>query len=378
MIYRNRKSNLRLFLIMILTAISVMLPTMTFAWIRTNIVRITPIVAISEIRQQQKFTSVCHRQHKRSNLVRSYSSSSSFPNEDSRTKTTSNNNDKGTILVLGGTGYLGQNVCREAAKFGYNVISLSRRGLPSSKSTTTVDDKYLAPQGGYVDYRSGDARKVDSIQNILFENNNGNNIVGIVHCIGLLFDSESGIGEYNIYVSGSGSIPDSESTYDKITRETAFNAIDCATQYAKESITVDSNDNQKQQLPFVFTSAAEAGWPEMIGGQLIEALMPEFLKRYLIAKRAVESKLLSTSSNEVNVLRPIIVRPSLIYSPMQLASLPSVATFTIANKIGVPFVDRPVTVQSLAQAIIQSISDNTVTGIQRYQQIDTLYEQFNK
>jgi nucleoside-diphosphate-sugar epimerase len=177
-----------------------------------------------------------------------------------------------------------------------------------------------------------------------------------------LFDDASGLGPYNRLVSGSGSVPDSAATYDDITRVTAFNAIDAAVDYAER--------NGKQNFPFVFTSAAEAGWPEVTGGPFIERFVPDFLHRYLVAKRAVESRLLN--SDETKNLRPVIMRPSLIYSLDRPASFPAVGAFMVGNKLGLPFVDRPVSVQSVANAIVRAVSREDARGIQRYPQIDAL------
>ena len=74
------------------------------------------------------------------------------------------NNDRGKILVLGGTGFLGQTICRRATAEGYSVTSMSRRGLPEkSNSMATL------PTSATIDYRIGDARQKDSISNILDE-----------------------------------------------------------------------------------------------------------------------------------------------------------------------------------------------------------------
>merc|ERR1719454_196948 len=48
----------------------------------------------------------------------------------------------------------------------------------------------------------------------------------VCHCIGLLFDVNSGIDFLNTFTSASGSKPDESSTYDNITRQSAFNVID--------------------------------------------------------------------------------------------------------------------------------------------------------
>jgi hypothetical protein len=156
-------------------------------------------------------------------------------------------------------------------------------------------------------------------------------------------------------------VPDEGSTYDDITRKTAFYAIDATQQYATQQ--------KRTSFPFIFVSAAEAGWPDMPGGSIIENnLAPEWLRRYLSAKRSVEGKMMES----FGALRPIIFRPSLIFSYERLASLPPVGAFFVGNKIGLPFVDRPVTVQALAAAVIKSLEDTSVSGVQRYREIDKL------
>jgi nucleoside-diphosphate-sugar epimerase len=268
----------------------------------------------------------------------------------------SSSSSNGKLLVLGGTGYLGQAVCQRAVQDGYAVTSLSRRGLPPSSSTTAnnnVDSRM-------VDYRQGDARQKSVISSIL----NEGGYTGLIHCIGLLFDEPSGLGSYNRLVSGSGSLPDAESTYDTITRLTAFHAMDAAMEYAQAS--------GMQPFPFGFTSAAEAGWPEVTGGSFVESnLAPDFLKRYLAAKRAVETRLLASTP----VLRPIIVRPSLIYSTDRPMSFPSVGAFFVGNALGLPFVDRPVTVQAVSTALVRAVLQPqyaSVQGILRYPEMDRL------
>lgn len=146
---------------------------------------------------------------------------------------------------------------------------------------------------------------------------------------------------------------------------TAFNAIEGTTDYVKANGLVGSD------FPFVFVSAAEAGWPDVPGGQAIEQyLAPDWLRRYLQAKRAVEAKL--SEVEKESLLRPVIPRPSLIYSLDRPASYLPVGAFFVGNTIGLPFVDRPVTVQSLANAIVRSIAQQSVRSVLRYAQIDEL------
>ncbi len=280
---------------------------------------------------------------------------------------------KGKVLVLGGTGFLGQTICRRALLEGYSVTSLSRRGLPSPNNESGTGSAFSSSSSSTrgaitsssIDYRRGDARQVETIRRILDEGN----YVGVIHCIGLLFDDASGLGTYNRLVSGSGSVPDENSTYDTITRLSAFNAIEASIAYWQQRKKVDGAPDR---LPFVFTSAAEAGWPDVVGGAQIEQFVaPEWLKRYLTAKRAVEGRLMDDTSVNA-ILRPIIARPSLIYSLDRPASYLSVGAFFVGSRLGLPFIDRPVTVQSVANAMVRSLSRESVEGVLRYPEIDAL------
>jgi hypothetical protein len=300
---------------------------------------------------------------------------------------TTSNSSKGKLLILGGTGFLGQCICRRALLEGYKVTSVSRRGVPppdksasnNNNNSTVSSSSSAAPASSRptqisvssIDYRKGDARHPDTVSTILQEGG----YVGVIHCIGLLFDNESGLGTYNRLVSGSGSIPDGNSSYDSITRISAIYAIDAAIEYTSSRRRSDDDDTNSFRLPFIFVSAAEAGWPDVVGGPQIEQfLAPEWLRRYLAAKRAVEEKLLHshTEPSAKTFLRPVIVRPSLIYSLDRPASYLPVGAFFVGNRLGLPFVDRPVTVQSLANAIVRSLSREEVEGVLRYSDIDAL------
>lgn len=248
---------------------------------------------------------------------------------------------KPKILVLGGTGFVGYNFIEQATRKGYDVVSLSRRGEPKAASPVTESVQWV----------KGDAVDKDTMQKTFkaygpFD--------ACVHAIGLLFDSESGLKGFNPAVSGSGSIPDDSATYDRITRVTAFNAIDCLQKQRPK--------RGSDKAVFVFVSAAEAGWD-------FKAPV-NFLERYLVAKRAVEGKLLDPPT--ANKFRSVVFRPSLIWTPQKPAALLSVVPFFVASTIGVPFVDRPVRVDALTGAMLKSIEDSTVNGVQRFKEIDTL------
>ena len=126
-----------------------------------------------------------------------------------------------------------------------------------------------------------------------------------------------------------------ESTYDRITRETAFNVIE-----AVQGDITKLPPPLGSPTPLAFVSCAEAGWPDVQFGDRVEAAAPEWLVRYLAAKRAVEAKLMDSGK-----LRPIMFRPSLIWSWDKFDVLPVIPVFNIASALGVPFVDKTIRVE---------------------------------
>ncbi len=275
---------------------------------------------------------------------------------------------------------MGGNIARRAVLEGYGVTSLSRSGRPSSSRGRGNRERQRQQEQlencdcDGIDYRKGDAREIGIVEGILDEGG----YVAVFHCIGLLFDGESGntLRSLNKFVSGSGSIPEPSSTYDDITRVTAFHAISAAEKYSSKRMS-ETEGGDFEPLPFIFTSAAEAGWPDVSGGSFVErTIAPRWLKRYLEAKRAVEDRLMNgenaSGSRQQKLLRPVIFRPSLIYSLDRVASLPPVGAFFVGNRVGLPFVDRPVSVQTLSTAAVRSISNTHVRGVLRFKEIDRL------
>lgn len=248
---------------------------------------------------------------------------------------------KQRLLVIGGTGFVGKKFVKCAVSQNYEVVSLSRRGTPTDFNSTDS-----------VQWVKGDAVDPETIENVVHQYGPFD---ACIHTVGLLFDSQSGIKHLNVYASGSRSQASEDATYDQITRQTSFNAISsiCNQQTAK-SATI------QKRIPFIFISAAEAGWT-------FEAPV-KWLQRYLIAKRAVESKLKESEA----VLRPVIFRPSIVWSRAMPGSALLAAPFYVGSALRIPIVDRPVEVDSLVNAMLSALRSEEVEGVQRFPEIDSL------
>ena len=250
------------------------------------------------------------------------------------------------MVVLGGSGFVGRKVCEIAVGRGWDVTSLSRRGenpLPSDAALSQVT--WLAGDATDPSVVSDAVRGADAA----------------VHAIGLLFDASTpGGGALNLIVSGSGSKPGPESTYDNITRRTAANLIAAL----KSRFSFPGTP----PTPLAFVSAAEAGWPEVKWGPEVEAnVAPGWLVRYLAAKREVEAQLRASPQ-----LRTSVFRPSLIWDWSKLDVLPIIPVFNLASALGVPFVDKTVRVETLAGAIVAALEDPAVSGVKRFPQMEEL------
>lgn len=254
------------------------------------------------------------------------------------------------VTVFGGTGYVGSQVCERLIKRGHEVTALSRRGVnpkPDSKELSQVN------------WVSGDATDMKTVEGLLKDSD------AAVHCIGLLFDVDSGLANLNKIVSGSGSVPGEKSTYDAITRTTAFNVIQGI---EKKQSSIMNVMNKDKKFPFCFVSAAEAGWPDVPFGKTIdEKIAPGWLQKYLIAKRAVEQRL-----KDSNGIRYAIMRPSLIWDWSKLDVLPVIPVFNFASAIGIPFVDKTVRVETLADAIVAGLENDNVSGVQRFKEMEEI------
>lgn len=253
------------------------------------------------------------------------------------------------VAVFGGTGYVGTAVCERLVKKGFDVTAVSRRG-----TNPKPDDECLSQ----VKWVVGDATDPSICKKIVNDND------AVVHAIGLLFDVNSGLADLNKIVSGSGSLPGESSTYDAITRGTMYNIIDASIAKSRfNSLT------GKSKFPICFVSAAEAGWPEVsLGPQVEEKLAPEWLRRYLEAKRSVEAKL----SENSKTIRSVVFRPSLIWDFSKFDVLPAIPIFNLASALGVPFVDKTVRIETLADAIVAGLEDEELSGVQRFMQMEEL------
>lgn len=256
------------------------------------------------------------------------------------------------ILVIGGSGFLGSEFVRKAALRGHEVVAVSRRGRPAEwipMEAPRKEPKWI----------SCDVTQQQEFFHLLSQERKFD---VYVHAMGLLFDSSSSLLSLNQYASGSGSKPSDNATYDMVTRQSAFQLMDLALQQHAVDNVMDTN----HRPVMIFISAAEAGWTFRSP--------VAFLERYLIAKRMVEHRLFSLQDR----LRPLIFRPSLIWSWNKPQGLPVMFSFLLGHillsrALRVDnVIDKPVLLAHLVDAMVYAIESEEEVGVKRFHQIEQM------
>ncbi|KAL8284184.1 hypothetical protein RQP46_004933 [Phenoliferia psychrophenolica] len=280
------------------------------------------------------------------------------------------------LLVFGGSGFVGSAVCRSAVARGWEVVSCTRRGepfkTPSGASPAWVD-KVEWRKGTAFDPATYDALlpscgAVVSTLGILLEG--GYKTDGAVNPLQVL----KGVANNVLGDRGNPLAVARGPTYEQMNRDAAVAAFRAFAASKPSSIDKPS--------PFVFISAEDIFRP-FVPARYIET------KRE--AERIILSELAAAGPTPTRPIRPIFVRPSLIYhphinplstipatlisasshlqsllpTPLRLARLfadprphPS-ALASLANFATIP----PIHVDTIGEAVCKGIEDDGVNGV---------------
>lgn len=216
------------------------------------------------------------------------------------------------ILVLGGTGFIGQAVCRRAVDAGHDVVSVARHGRPDDVDGDWADR---------VDWKTGNVLQADTWREHL------DGCDAVVHCVGILKEH-----------------PDEGITFERVSRD----SVDIASWEAQHA-GVDR---------FVYVSAKDN---------------PPFVSdRYLSSKREGEQVLRARGMHEA-ILRPQLVygpdRPSSVVAARTMnaaGKIPGLGDVVHAN--------RPLRVEQVATAAVRAATEEGYEGIITLDLIEYLAE----
>ncbi|GAA6036955.1 hypothetical protein JCM8097_005477 [Rhodosporidiobolus ruineniae] len=294
-----------------------------------------------------------------------------------------------SLLVFGGSGFVGSAVARKAVARGWKVTSISRSGKP-----------FATPAGhapawvGEVDWRKGSAFHPDTYERLMEQHDS------VVTTLGVLFEQEykqDGTATpfkilKNVLENASGSRGNplgqgrGERSYEKLNRDSAV-ALFRSFLSTRSSCPVTSPASPLSpapRSPFVYISAED----------IFRPFVPE---RYIQTKREAEEEIARLAATEEGgaSTRPVFVRPSLMYhphlnpastlpatlleatsklhallppslhlfDPSQLASAPSSALPPAIASLASLFSIPPIHVDAVGEAVCRAIEDEGREGV---------------
>ncbi|GAA5833881.1 hypothetical protein JCM11251_005996 [Rhodosporidiobolus azoricus] len=209
------------------------------------------------------------------------------------------------VLIVGGNGFVGSAVARKAVARGWKVTSLSRSGTP-----------FRTPAGhapawvGEVDWRAGSAFQPETYESLLEQQD------AVVTTLGVLFEQDykqEGVAApfkiiKNVLENAAGSRGNplakgkGERSYEKLNRDSAITLF---RSFTSSRSSCPATSNPPPRNPFVYLSAED----------IFRPFVPA---RYIQTKREAEeqiSRLAIEAAVEGKGVRPVFVRPSLMYHP---------------------------------------------------------------
>ncbi|ORZ00806.1 hypothetical protein BCR43DRAFT_485831 [Syncephalastrum racemosum] len=255
------------------------------------------------------------------------------------------------ILVVGGSGFLGLNICKFAARQGWETVSLSRKGEPS------VFKHGRPAWAEKVEWAKGDSLEPASFEKHL------EGVTDVVQTVGIISESDykdlasaqsfcdaaKGMskvagGLFGLHDRGNPMKGADRPTFEKMNRDTAITVA----KMAAEVPTMDS---------FVYISASD--------------LFPFVDPRYISTKRDVERYLFAQPE-----FRSVVLRPGLMYGGKRPTVTPIAMGLRLANTLTKPIAKEldtlpfgtaittpPLHIDTVAQAVTSAIEQKGLKGI---------------
>ncbi|KAI9288236.1 hypothetical protein BC943DRAFT_318045 [Umbelopsis sp. AD052] len=259
------------------------------------------------------------------------------------------------ILVVGGTGFLGLNVCKQAVWRGWEVISLSRRGLPTG-TTSNSQGEWKSE----VQWVAGDSTEPDSYKEIL------EGVTDVVHTVGILMEND-----YKQIVQAK-SVTDAIDGVGSVFGQ-LLGMKDNGNPFKQDSTTPKVTYEMMNRDTAISLAKAAAGTPSIQSYIYVSAtdLFPCISPRYITTKREAERYLFSRPE-----FRSVVLRPGFMYSDARPATLPLAGVIEALNTVAGPcsrdvaslpmgtlMTTPALNVDRVAEAVIESIARPTLKGI---------------
>ena len=205
------------------------------------------------------------------------------------------------ILVLGGSGFVGQEICLEALKRGWTVASLSRSGPPSSPLTPQLLSKVNWHRGSAIDPASYHPAGRSILKDVNY----------LVHSIGIL-------------------VPDAQRSYHDVSVEPLRTAL--------------AKPNSLKGVGYVSAASYGSAFKSVMSG-------------YYAGKNEAE-QFLCEAQAQGSIPSVCIVRPGLMWGEGRLLSKPISVFYSIGTFFAGGLFPRALAVSSVAKSLLDSLERN--------------------
>ncbi|PNS21831.1 hypothetical protein CAC42_429 [Sphaceloma murrayae] len=273
------------------------------------------------------------------------------------------------IVVCGGNGFLGSRICKAATARGWDVTSISRSGEPKWDGVTSSAEP--PPWSKSVKWHAANILQPSQYREVL------KGADAVVHSMGILLEAD-----YKGVLTGKESVVGGlKKAFSKTKKGTAnplerqgdedLEPLEEGGQITYEVMNRDSaillaQEASKVSVPIFGYVSAAAGTPILPG-------------RYINTKREAE-EILSTKFPQV---RSFFVRPGFLFDNSRTFTLPIAALGTVASManslvggyLSGPLgaaVSKPQKADTVAEALVESIADDSIRGPVEIPKIDEL------
>ncbi|KAI9468966.1 MAG: hypothetical protein EXX96DRAFT_589938 [Benjaminiella poitrasii] len=254
------------------------------------------------------------------------------------------------LLVVGGSGFLGLNICKLAANKGWETVSLSRKGEPE------IFKEHGKPDWAQkVQWASGNSLQPESYKDML------NGVTNVVHSVGILLEQDyKSVVQAQSFCDAARRVPrlilgDQGNPLDPKLKE---NPRPTYTMMNRD--TVIAVADQVAKLPtiqsFTYISASD--------------VFPLISPRYITTKREAERYLFRKDE-----FKTLVLRPGMMYSLQRPSVMPIAGLLQFVNAVTSPFKSsiaslpggkyltaNPLQTEEVARAVIAGI-ENEESGI---------------
>ncbi|KAH0603393.1 uncharacterized protein H6S33_007715 [Morchella sextelata] len=269
------------------------------------------------------------------------------------------------LVVCGGNGFLGSRICKSAVSRGWTVTSISRSGTPDWKLATGTP---TPPEwAAKVTWAKG---------NILIPASYRQHLVGataVVHSMGILLEAD-----YKGVISGKESpIAGLRKAFDpSVGRAHNLREEGDSAQLSYETMNRDSAITLAEEAlsatntvkTFLYVSAAAGSFA-----------LPS---RYISTKREAEAGIQKLSENGQK-FRPLFLRPGFLYDSSRTVTMPLAGLMGVTSAVDGLVGGRlkgmlgaaaykPLKVDVVADAAVEAIADESVTGVVDVDEIERL------